>query len=73
MKIVFKKNEESQISVVQKIDGREQDFVYVDMIKTLVASKKMEDPEIIGKFTEAEIKSINSMVALINNAVSTTE
>lgn len=73
MKLVFKKNEDSQISVFQKVDDREQDFVYVDMIKALIASRKMEDPEISGRFTEAEIKSINSMVTFINNAISTTE
>jgi len=73
MKLLFKKNEENQISVFQKVDGGEQDFVYVDMIKALIVSRKMEDPEISGRFTEAEIKSINSMVALINKAISTTE
>jgi len=73
MRLVFKKNEESQISVFQKVDDREQDFIYVDMIKALIASRKMEDPEISEGFTEAETKSINSMVAFINKEISTTE
>ena len=61
MRLVFKKDEESQISVFQNVDGREQDFSYVDMIKALIKSRKMGDPEIAEGFTEAEIKSINSI------------
>ena len=70
MKLVFKKNEENQISVLQKVDGREQDFIYVDMIKALIKSRKMEIPEISKGFSEAEIKSIKSMVTFINKQVS---
>lgn len=69
MKLIFKKDKESQISVVQDIDGDEKEFSYVDMIKTLIASKNMEDPEVSEGFTEAEIKSINSMVEFINKEV----
>lgn len=73
MRLVFKKDEESQISVFQNVDGREQDFSYIDMIKALIKSRKMEDPEISPGFTDAEIKSINSMVTYINKEISTTE
>lgn len=73
MRLVFKKDEESQISVFQKVDGREQDFSYVEMIKALIKSRIMEDPEISEGFSEAEIKSINSMVTYINKEISTTE
>ncbi len=69
MKLIFKKDEESQISVVQDVDGTEQDFSYVDMIKALIESKKMEEPEISEGFTEAEITSIKRMVELINEEV----
>lgn len=69
MKLIFKKDEESQISVVQDVDGTEQDFSYVDMIKALIESKKMEEPEISESFTEAEITSIKRMVELINEEV----
>ena len=69
MKLVFKKDENSQISVFQKGDGREQDFSYEDMIKALIESRKMEEPEISKGFTDAEIKSINSMVTLINEEI----
>jgi len=69
MKLIFKKDEVSQISVVQDIDGTEQDFSYVDMIKALIESKKMEEPEISEGFTEAETTSIKRMVELINKEI----
>lgn len=73
MKLVFKKDEESQIKVSQKIEGAERDYSYVDMIKSLIETRVMEQPEISGGFTEAEIKSINSMVTFINKEISVTE
>jgi hypothetical protein len=73
MKLVFKKDEDSQISVFQVVSGNEQDFSYVDMIKALIESKEMEEPEISEGFTDAETKSIKSMVTFINKEISTTE
>lgn len=69
MKIIFRKNDESEISVFQKIDGEEKEFSYIDMIKQLINTKELEEAEIDGEFTEAEIKSINSMVSFINKEV----
>ena len=74
MKLIFRKDKESQISVFQVVEGREEEFCYVEMIKALIESKKMDTPEIsTDDFTEAEIKSINSMVEYINKELSTTE
>ena len=73
MKLIFKKDKVCQISVFQKVDNKEEDFSYVDMIKALMISKKMEAPEILGEFSEAEIKSINSMITLINKEITTIE
>lgn len=70
MKLKFKKDKESQISVFQIIDGNEKEFSYVDMIKALIKSKEMEQPEISKGFSPAEISSINSMVTLINKEIS---
>lgn len=70
MKLVFKKSKDAEISVFQKLDDQEKEFSYVDMIKCLIKSKKLEQPEICGEFTEAEVKSINSMVRHINSRVS---
>jgi hypothetical protein len=73
MKLVFKKDEESQIKVSQKVDGAELDYSYIDMIKSLIETRVMERPEISDDFTEAEIKSINSMISFINKEISATE
>ena len=69
MKLIFKKDDESQISVFQIIDGQEQEFSYVDMIKALIESKKMEEPEILEGFTVAEVTSIKRMVEFINKEI----
>ena len=69
MKLIFKKDEESQISVVQDINGQKQEFSYVDMIKALIESKEMEEPEISEGFTEAETTSIKRMVEFINQEI----
>ena len=73
MKLMFKKDKANQISVFQKVGGNEEVFSYVDMIKTLIKSRKMEAPEISEGFTEAEIKSIKSMVTFINKEIISTE
>ncbi len=69
MKLIFKKDEESKISVFQDVNGQEKEFSYVDMIKELIDSKGLDDPDISEMFSEAEIKSIKSMVSFINNEV----
>ncbi len=68
---MFKKDDEHQINVYHEVGGTQQDFSYVDMIKALIDTRKLEEPEISGGFTEAEIKSIKSMVTLINKTIST--
>ena len=69
MKLIFNKDGENQISVLQDIGGQRQAFSYVDMIKALIGSRKMEEPEILGKFTDAETTSIKRMVELINKEI----
>jgi len=73
MKLIFRKDDDSQISVVQDIDGDQQDFSYVDMIKALIESSKMEKPEMSEGFTEAEVESINRMVEFINKEICVTD
>jgi len=70
MKLVFKKDKGHQISVLQEVAGKQLDFNYVDMIKALIKSRKLDAPEISEGFTEAEIKSIKSMVDRINKQIS---
>ena len=69
MKLIFKKNEDAHIQVLQKIDTTEKDFSYEDMIKTLIKTKSLETPEISEDFSESEVKSIKSMVQHINNEI----
>ena len=70
MKLVFKKDEEQQISVFHEVDGKQQDFSYVDMIKALIKSRKLDEPDISEGFTDAETESIKSMVTFINKEMS---
>lgn len=73
MRLVFKKDNDAQINVFLEIDGQERIFSYIDMIKGLIESKNMEDPEIIGGFSEAEKNSIGSMVMYLNTTISGTK
>lgn len=69
MRLIFRKNDEEQISVFQSVDDKERPFSYSEMINTLIASHKLETPEATGDFTEEEKKSINSMVERINDVL----
>jgi hypothetical protein len=73
MKLIFKKNDKGEINVAQLIDGAEKPFSYIEMIKSLIKSKKMDEPDISKGFTEAEVNSINSMVTFINKDISEAE
>lgn len=73
MKLVFKKDNTNQINVFQRVNGEERDFSYVDMIKALLEFGKLEPPNVGKGFSDAETRSIESMVSSINKAISTTE
>lgn len=73
MKLVFKKNEKAEISVFLNIDGHEHEFSYVDMIKDLLESKRMEEPDILDGFSDSEKASINRMVDFINKQIDETD
>jgi hypothetical protein len=66
MKLVFRKNAQEEITVLQSCDGDERDFIYADMIKGLLKDGQLEVPVIEGAFTEEEQRSINTMVSEIN-------
>ena len=70
MKLKFEKNEASEVSVSLDIDAEVQDFDYIVMMKELIKSRKMENPEILGDFSEGEADSIKSMVKYLNDALS---
>ncbi len=70
MKLVFKKDENQQIVVKNDFDGEQKDFSYVEMIKELIETRRLDDPVILDGFSEAETNSIKSMVTFINKEVS---
>ncbi len=70
MKLVFNKNEELEISVTQKDGDEVKEFNYVEMIKDLINTKSLEEPEMDGDFTDSEIDSIKTMIEHINTDVS---
>ncbi|MBK6630502.1 MAG: hypothetical protein IPG33_05350 [Betaproteobacteria bacterium] len=71
MKLVFRKNEAGEISVFRKEAGMEKPFVYVEMIKELIESRLMDEPEVLGNFSDAERDSISSMTRFITEAIAT--
>jgi hypothetical protein len=50
MKLLFKKDDDSNISVVQKIGKKEVGFSYVEMIKHLINTKELKAPICRGRF-----------------------
>jgi len=73
MKVVFRKNDQEEITVVlQSFDGDEHNFVYTDMIKALLKDGELETPIVEGDFTEEEKRSINDMVSDINKVTKET-
>ena len=73
MKLVFRKNDQEEITVVLKsVNGGESNFVYTDMIKVLLEDGKLEAPVVEGDFTEEEMRSINNMVSEINKVTKET-
>jgi len=70
MKLVFSKNDQLEISVIQKDGDNSIEFKYIDMIKNLINIKSLEEPEMIGDFSDSEKDSIISMINHINSEVS---
>lgn len=70
MKLVFGKNDQLEISVMQKVGENSVEFNYIDMIKSLIERKALDEPELLGEFSELERNSICSMVNHINSVVS---
>lgn len=66
MKLVFRKNDQEEITVLQSCDGDEHAFTYTDMIKALLKDGVLEVSVLEGTFTEEEQRSINNMVNEIN-------
>ncbi|MRS02645.1 hypothetical protein EG832_05380 [bacterium] len=72
MKLVFRKNDQEEITVLQSFDGDERNFIYTDMIKVLLEDGELETPVVEGDFTAEEMRSINNMVSEINKVTKET-
>jgi len=72
MKLVFRKNNQEEITVLQSFDGDERNFIYTEMIKVLLKNGELEAPVVDGDFTEEEMRSINNMVSQINKVTKET-
>lgn len=72
MKLVFRKNDQEEITVIQSFDGDERNFIYTDMINVLLANGELEAPVVEGDFTVEEMRSINNMVSEINKVTQET-
>lgn len=69
MKLVFKKNEKQEISVLSRDVDNTTDFNYIDMIKKLIDVKELEEPEFNGEFSDSEKDSVLTMINHINQEV----
>jgi len=72
MKLIFRKNDQEEITVLESIEDVEIAFLYVNMIKALLKDGELEAPLIEGAFTPEELRSINNMVGEINKVTKET-
>lgn len=70
MKLEFTKNDKHEITVLSVEGESKTEFKYIDMINSLIKNKHIEEPELIGNFSESEKLSISSMINHINTVVS---
>lgn len=67
MKWIFSKENDQCNIILQKTDGTQMDFSYIDMIKELYVERKIDEPEFEGDFTEGEQESVKVLVNEINS------
>lgn len=70
MKLVFSKSEELEISVHKRSGDSKIEFSYIDIVKELIKTQKLDAPDLEGEFSEAEKESISSMIEHINEEAS---
>ena len=71
MKIIFKKDEDSEakvpeVRVYEEVDGSLRDFSYLRLIESLIHIEPISANIDEDKFTDAESESISRMVKEIN-------
>lgn len=68
MKLIFRKNE-GEMEVLIRTGTAEDEFSYVEMIKSLIENNKFEDTEFDVSITDKEKESINELLSKINHTV----
>lgn len=68
MKLIFRKKE-GEMVVLIRTGIAEDEFSYVEMIKSLINNNKFEDTEFDASITEKEKESINELLSKINLTV----
>lgn len=68
MRLIFRKNN-SEMEVLIRTGTAEDEFSYVEMIKSLINNNKFEDTEFDDSISDKEKESINELLAKINIAV----
>lgn len=66
MKWIFSKENEKCSVILQKTDGINIDFSYIDMIKELYKERKIEEPNFEGEFADGEQESVKTLIDEIN-------
>lgn len=68
MKLIFKKSE-GEMGVLIRTGTAEDEFSYIEMIKSLIDNNKFEDTEFDVSITDKEKESINELLSKINTTV----
>ena len=69
MKLLFEKKDSQTIVVKISHEGNIQNYDYITMLKGLLDYGSLGDSELTGDFSDAEKKSIDSMVKRLNDCV----
>ncbi len=69
MRLVFEKKDSQTVVVKINHEDKVQDFDYIAMLKGLLDYGSLDDSDLKGDFSNAEKKSIASMVRHLNDCV----
>lgn len=68
MKLIFRKIED-EMEVLIRTGTAEDEFSYIEMVKSLIDNNKFEDTEFDISITDKEKESINELLSKINVTV----
>lgn len=69
MKLIFEKDKDNDLSVKIRDGIAENEFTYIDMIKSLRELNAFEDSEFHGDITDDERDRIKNMLSKINEVI----